>query len=41
MGDIGRSEQLCQTALKASGNAPEIVQLVEQVRRRGAGGANE
>ena len=35
MGDVGRSEQLCQTALKASGNAPDIVQLVEQVRRRG------
>jgi len=39
MGDVGRSEQLCQTALKASGNAPDIVQLVEQVRRRGEASA--
>ena len=40
MGDVGRSEQLCQAALKASGNAPEIVQLVGQVRR-GTQGAKE
>ena len=34
LGDLGRSEQLCREALKVSGNAPEIVHLVEQVRKQ-------
>ena len=36
LGDVGRSEQLCRDALKASGNSPEIVRMVEQVRKQGA-----
>ncbi|MBI4917536.1 MAG: hypothetical protein HY825_16975 [Acidobacteria bacterium] len=38
LGDVGRSELLCRQALKVSGNAPEIVHLVEQVRKQGQPG---
>lgn len=34
LGDVGRSEQLFAAALKFSGNAPDIVQLIEQARKR-------
>lgn len=34
LGDVARSEQLFAAALKGSGNAPEIVSLVDQMRKR-------
>jgi tetratricopeptide (TPR) repeat protein len=34
LGDVPRSEQLFAAALKGSGNAPEIAQLVDQMRKR-------
>ncbi|MBN1770910.1 MAG: DUF4388 domain-containing protein [Deltaproteobacteria bacterium] len=34
LGDAARAEQLFAAALKGSGNAPDIVQLVDQMRKR-------
>jgi hypothetical protein len=34
LGDVARSDQLCVQALRLSGNAPEIVQMVNKMRAR-------